>query len=164
MPTLYELTDNYKNIAAMLDDPDMDQAVITTALATVEEDLQAKTGNVAVIMQSMATDIDIIKAEERRLAERRRTIEARRDWLKNYLQENLERMGLDKISTPLFKISLAKNPPAVSITDEKAIPAAYLTIVPQTTVVDKKAIAAALKEGKEVPGATLTVGRSVRIR
>ena len=164
MPTLYNLTDSYRNIADLLDNPEIDQDTVQNALVAVQGDIQTKAGNVAVIMQSMAADIDIIKAEERRLAERRRTIEARRDWLKNYLQENLERMGLDKISTPLFQVSLAKNPPAVNITDEKAIPAAYLTIIPQATVVDKKAIAAVLKEGKEVPGATLTVGRSVRIR
>lgn len=164
MPTLYNLAERYQNITDLLDNPEIDQATIINALAVVESDLATKAGNIAVIIRSMDADCDIIKAEEKRLAERRRAIENRRDWLKGYVREQMERIGLTKIKTPTFTISLQNNPPALQITDEASIPASYLTIIPEHTELNKEAIKAALKAGEEVPGATLAQGKSLRIR
>lgn len=164
MPTLYELSENYKNIAEMLDDPDIDQEVITTALTVVEGDIAAKGQNVAVIMRSIESDNSIIDAEIKRLAELKKRNESKVSWLKNYLQENLERIGLDKLKTPLFSVSLVNNPPALRIIDESVIPSGYKTIIPARTEVNKTALKDALKCGEVIPGAELTRGRSVRIR
>jgi hypothetical protein len=161
---LYEITDQYKNIADLLDDPTMPTEDISAALTVIEGDLQAKASNCAVMLQGMDTDIDVLKAEEKRLSERRKSIEGRRDWLKSYVKEQMERINMPKIKTPTFTLAIQNNPPKVDITSEKDIPTKYLTIIPQTTVPDKKRIAEALKTGKEVPGATLTQGTSLRIR
>jgi hypothetical protein len=164
MPTLYELSENYKNIAEMLDDPDIDQEVINGALTVVEGDLAVKGQNIAVIMRSIESDNTIIDAEIKRLKELKERNESKVTWLKNYLQENLEKIGLDKLKTPLFSVSLQKNPPALRIIDEAVIPTKYKTVVPMRFEVNKEAVKEALKAGESVAGCELTVGRSVRIR
>jgi len=164
MPALYELAASYKNIAELLDDPLIPQEAITSALSIVEGDIAVKAQNIAVILQAMGGDIDIIKAEEKRLSSRRKAIEDGLDHLKRYLFEQMEKINLPKIKTATFSINIQNNPPAVQITDEKAIPAKFLTIIPQTMVPDKKLIAAALKAGENVSGCEMTQGKSLRIR
>ena len=164
MAKLYELAETYNTISELLDDPAIDQDTVTTALATIEGDIAAKGQNIAVIIQSMDGDISTIEKEIKRLTDRCHTIKNRRDWLKGYIEDNMERINLTKIKTSTFTISLQNNPPSVAITDEKAIPAKYLTVIPQTTVPNKKDIAAAIKAGESVPGAELRRGKSIRIR
>ena len=164
MTTLYELTDNYRNIQDLLGDESMDQQTLTSALALIEGDIQSKAQNIAVILQSMDANISILDAEIKRLMERKKAIEKGNEWLKNYLKEQLEKIGQKKLKTPMFTLSIQNNPPAVQITDEKAIPAKFLTIIPQKTVPDKKRIAESLKAGEKIPGAILTQGKSLRIR
>ena len=164
MLKLYELTESYQGIQNLLDADGVDQESLNMALAVIETEIQAKAQNIAVIIKGLESDAEIIKAEEKRLAERRKSSENKATWMKNYLEDELNNAGLDKIKTHTFTVALQKNPPAVVINDEKAIPAKYLTVIPEQYVVDKKAIAEAIKNGQEVPGAELKQGRSIRIR
>ena len=164
MPALYELAASYKNIAELLDDPLIPQEAITSAMAIVEGDIAVKSQNIAVILNSMDSDITILEAEIKRLTNRKTAIDKGKKWLKGYLQEQLEKIGQKQLKTPMFTISIQNNPPALQITDEKAIPASYLTIVPERKEPNKEDIKAALKAGKEVPGAILTRGKSLRVR
>jgi len=84
--------------------------------------------------------------------------------LKGYIKAQLEAIGVQKLKAGTFTLALQNNPPSVVIHDPTLIPAAYLTIIPQTTQVDKKAIAAAIKAGKEVAGATISQGTRLAIR
>ncbi len=163
MTRLYDLTENYKNIAALLDDETMDMEIISTALATINGSIAEKCASISGLIKDFDADAAAIKAEEKRLADRRRAIENRRDWLKGYIQENMERMELDKIKTPLFTFSLQKNPPAVVIDNMGELPKGYI-VETISQVADKKAIAQAIKAGEEVPGARLTTSKSLRIR
>jgi len=164
MPALYELAASYKNIAELLDDPLIPQEAITSAMAIVEGDIAVKSQNIAVILNSMDSDITILEAEIKRLTNRKTAIDKGKKWLKGYLQEQLEKIGQKQLKTPMFTISIQNNPPAVQVTDEKAIPAKFLTIIPQTTVPDKKLIAAALKAGENVAGCEIVQEKSLRIR
>ena len=161
---LYDLVESYQNIQNLLDSEDVDKSALEMALTVIETEIKAKAQNVAIIVRGLESDADIIKAEEKRLAERRKALENKATWLKGYLSDELDKAGLDKVKTHTFTIALQKNRPAVQINDEKAIPAAFLTIIPEQYVIDKKAIAAAIKDGQEVPGAELTQGKSLRIR
>lgn len=164
MPKLYELAENYKNVWQLIEDESMDLAVIEDTLQSIEGAIEEKAVNIAKFMQSMKADAEAIKAEEKRLADRRKAIENRQKQLKEYLQQQMELAGLDKIKTATHTIAIQNNPPAVVITDETAIPPSYLTIIPEQYVPDKKRIAEAFKNGECVPGCELRQGKSLRIR
>lgn len=160
---LYELSQGYANLLGLIEEAE-DPTLIHTLLQATEGQIQEKAANIVKFIKSMDADIDIIKAEEKRLTERRKAIENRRNSIKEYIQQQMELMGMDKIKTPTMTIALQNNPPSVNVLDEKLIPASYLTIIPETYVINKSAIREAIKNGEEVPGAELTQGKSLRVR
>ena len=164
MPKLYELTTDYQAVWQLVEDDTTDLAVIEDTLQALEGDIEVKAASIATFIRGLTYDIDAIKAEEKRLADRRKAMENRVTAIKTYVQSQMEAAGLSKIKTSTQTISLQNNPPAVYIADERLIPAKYLTVIPQTTVADKKRIAEALKAGENVPGCELTQGKSLRIR
>lgn len=159
---LYELTQAYENINNLMDDETMDTAVLETALQQIEADITAKCQNIAILMKGLEAEIDAHKAEEKRLAERRRALEGKRDWLKNYLATELDKVGLEKVKAGVFTVALQNNPPAVEITGQ--VPAEFVTIIPEQYQPDKKRIAEYLKAGNVVDWAQLKQGKSLRIR
>jgi hypothetical protein len=70
-------------------------------------------------------------------------------------------MEIDKIKTPLFTVSLQKNPPSVEIVNEDLIPEQFKKV---TYTVAKKDILEALKNGQVIEGAEIKQTKSLRIR
>ena len=113
-------------------------------------------------MRSFQVDVDALKLEEKRLADRRRAIEKRIESIKDYLKNQMEVAGIEKVKRPTLTVSIANNPPSVEIEDESLIPFDYM--VPQPARIDKKALLTALKEGQDISGASIKQTRGVRIR
>ncbi len=158
---LYELTGNYLILQQMLEEAEDQQAILDT-IESIEAAIEEKADNYARIIRNLEVDVAGIKAEEQRLADKRRTLENNIKWLKNNLEEVMKSTGKTKFKTTLFSFGIQKNPPSVEILDESKVPEEFL--IPQNPVVDKKAILAALKEGKEFDFAQLKQGESLRIR
>jgi len=152
MTTLYELTTQLQ----ALRDLDIDEQTLADSLEGTEGAIQVKAENMAKVMEGMQADILALKTEEKRLATRRQSLEARQKWLREYLRSNMEHAGITKISCPLFTISLAKPRPVASVIDEDALPDEYVVV---TRRPDKRAILDALKAGLDVPGAQLDEGK-----
>jgi len=160
---LYELSQGYQNLLSMVDEESPD-ADILNALTVIEGAIEVKAGNIAHIIKTLESEAIFIKEEEKRLSLRRKSRENTVANMKQYLQDAMEQMGLDKINCATRTISIQVNPPAVQIIDEDTIPGKFLTLVPAHYEVNKKLISEALKAGEEVKGAELSVGRSLRIR
>lgn len=160
---LYELATNYQQVWNMVDDPDTDLAVIEDTLQSIEGAINEKAVNIVQLVRSLEADAEIIKAEEKRLTDRRRVIENRVKWFKQYIQHQMELAGLDKIKTPLLTLALQNNPPRVEIDNLTELPGEYIE-QRIDYVVDKKRIKDAIQSGREVPGARLVQGKSLRIR
>ena len=160
---LYELSQGYQNILSLVDEesPDID---ILNALTVIEGAIEVKAGNIAHIIKTLETEASFIKEEEKRLSLRRKSRENTVINMKQYLQSEMEQMGLDKINCATRTISIQVNPPAVQIIDEDVIPGKFLTLIPEHYEVNKKLISEALKAGEEVNGAKLSRGKSLRIR
>lgn len=160
---LYELSEGYLNVLNLIDEENPDSDIMN-ALTVIEGAIEVKAGNIANLIKSLESEAEVIKAEEKRLAQRRKSRENAADNVKQYLKMAMEQMGLDKIKTPTRTISIQLNPPAVQIANEDEIPGKFLTLVPEHYEVNKKLIAEALKAGEEVKGCELSRGRSLRIR
>ena len=160
---LYELTEMYKNIWGLVEDDEIDLDTLESALSQVEDNLEVKAENMAKLVKGIDGDIDTLKAEEKRLADKRRVLENKQKNIKYYLENQLRVMEIDKVKTPLFTVALQKNPPSVDILDEDLIPKKYKKTVTTTTVV-KKDLLDALKSGQVIEGAAIKQGKSLRIR
>jgi len=160
---LYELQKGYQNLLGMVDEESPDSDIIN-ALTVIEGAIEVKAGNIAHIIKTLESEASFIKEEEKRLSARRKTRENTIANMKQYLQDTMTSLGMDKIKTPTRTISIQLNPPAVQIVDEDVIPGKFLTLIPEHYEVNKKLISAALKAGEDVKGAELNRGSSLRIR
>ncbi|WP_352404485.1 siphovirus Gp157 family protein [Sporanaerobacter acetigenes] len=158
---LYELAEMYRNIQDLINDDETDTETLENALSQVEGDINSKAENMAKLIRSIDGDIETLKAEEKRLANRRKTLENKQKNIKNYLEMQLKTMKIDKVKTPLFTVAIQNNAPSVKIIDENAIPEDFFKY---TKSIVKKDILEALKNGEEVPRAELKQTKSLRIR
>lgn len=160
---LYELTEMYQNIWDLVADEEVDLDTLETALSQVEDNLEVKAESMAKLVKGIDGDVTALKEEENRLAKRRKALENKQTNIKQYLQNQFNVMGIDKVKTPLFTVALQNNPPSVNILDEDLIPEQYKKTVTTTSIV-KKDLLNALKEGQVIEGAEIKQGRSLRIR
>lgn len=158
---LYQLTESYNNLWELVNDETMDLSVIESAIQQIESAIEVKCENSAIIMKGLESEIDAIDAEIKRLSEMKNSRKGKRDWLKGYMQGEMEKAGIDKVKAGMFTVALQNNPPSVEITGE--VPAEFVTIIPTSYQPDKKRIAEYLKSNT-AGWATLKQGKSLRIR
>ncbi len=160
MTTLYTITEQFKELAALAETADEDLAVaLRDTMEGIEGEFQEKGKAIAMITLNIDGDLEAIQSQIDRLTERKRIISNRKESLKEYLRTNMDAAGITKITHPLFTITCGKGKPIVVIDDEKAIPDDFVN-VKVTSAPDKAAIAKALKDGREVPGAHSEIGKS----
>lgn len=165
--SLYQISTNYLQALDFLTDPEADLPIeaVNDTLEGLGGELEEKAVNVAKFLRNMEVTAEAMKAAESDIAKRRKALENRVTWLKGYIKQNMEATGISKIECPYFKLSIAKNPAALDLFDEAAIPAEYKRT--ETVIVehiDKPAIKAALSSGQNVPGAKLTNGTRLAIK
>jgi transcriptional regulator of heat shock response len=157
---LYELSQNYVQLLELADS--LDQETFQDTLSSLEEAIEDKAENVAKLIKCLDSDCKAIKEEEQRLVDRRKALENKISSIKEYLQNQMEVAGLNKVKRPTITISIQANPPSVEVMDESLIPSTYM--VPQPSKIDKRAILTALKEGEFIPGASIKQSMGVRIK
>jgi hypothetical protein len=150
---------------AFFGDVDNDMS-LDTALDTfeaIEGDFEQKVISVAAYAKQLDAEADAIKAAMERMEKRRKALENRSGYLKDYTKICMEQIGKTKIKHPWFNLSIQKNPPSLTVYDEAVIPFEYTKEV-TTTSVNKIAIKAALLKGEAVAGAKLSNGTRLVIK
>ena len=160
--SLYTMTDQYQQAFLDLADSDIPEDAINDTLEALEGELTIKAANVAAFVLNLEAEAEKIKAAEERIAARRKAYEAKAKRIRTYLKENMERAGIRKIEAMdgSFSATLTAPRASVVISNEIALPSSFIKLV---RTPDKAAIAAALKEGQEVPGAHLEHKAGLRI-
>ncbi|MER2153573.1 MAG: siphovirus Gp157 family protein [Solibacillus sp.] len=162
MANIYEITDKYKFIQQLIEDGAPEEAFIE-ALNAIDGELAEKLENYASVMKNIESDIAGIKAEEGRLAERRKAMENSIKRMKENMQLAMDASGEKKLKGEKFTFTVQKNPPSLKVLDDAVIPPQYIS-VEEVRNIDKKAILAELKNGAEISGVEIQQGESIRIR
>jgi replicative superfamily II helicase len=157
---LYEFTQSYLQLLDRADE--IDQEVLIDTIESIKESVEEKAENIAKLVRSFEADAKTIKTEEERLAAKRKTLENQVSYLKKYLHEQLETMGIEKIKRPLFTIAIQANPPGVDVINPDEIPGEFWN--QSEPVLDKKRILLLLKTGETVPGTAIRRSKGLRIR
>ena len=163
MTALYALTNQYMALAEKLSDGDFDAATIadTIEASGITDEIAEKAQGLEYVARgaeahNLAIDAEIARLQA--LKQHRMKVAA---GLRGYLLDNMQRMGIERIDCPMFSISIRKNQPAVEIFDQLSLPSQFMVVPepkPPVAAPDKKAIAAAIKAGQDVPGAKLVHG------
>ena len=158
--SLYEIATTYRADAARLQDLDLPAEVVTDTLDAMAGELEVKAQNVVMFARDLQATAAAIKDAEEQMAKRRKAIENRAKHLLDYVQGCMETAEVQKIECPYFKLALQAKPPSVDVYEPGLIPEQYMR-APEAPppAPDKTAIAKAIKEGHEVPGARLVHGK-----
>ena len=163
--TLYQLKGEWLALAQKLSDMDMDAQTIADTIegSDVQMALEEKVQGYEMVARNFEATIPAIEAEEKRLAALKKSLKARATVLRDRVQTSMAELGIQKITCPLFEIRIQKNAHALDVYEEKLIPAEFWSRPEPVDVLDKTKLKAALKEGREIQGARLTQGESLRI-
>jgi hypothetical protein len=114
---------------------------------------------IAAVVRSRLDDLAFASAVRARISDmqaRLARFEERADKKKEVITHVMDRAALKKITEADFTLSLRPTGPPLVIVDEKQIPDDFWR--PQPAKLDRTGLTAALKTGKDVPGAMLGNG------
>lgn len=161
MATLYELTEEYRQLLDMMEDDSVDPEVLKDTLEGVDGELEIKAENCAKVIAELGGKVDVIDREIERLKGKKDVLNNNIKRIKQQIEKAMIDTGKKKFKTDLFSFGIQKNPPAVVIDQEDQIPKEYW--VAQEPKLDRTAIKQWLKEN-EADWAHLTQTESLRIR
>lgn len=159
--TLYEMSEAARELYALLEAGEIDEQTVLDTMETIGagEKLEAYIH----VQKELEKEIAGFDTEIKRMTERKKTLESRVERLKAAQVQFMQATGQKFASAGTFRLTLRESK-SVEITDEAAIPAEYITVIPSSTRPDKKAMLAALKNGAEISGASLKTGWSVIVK
>lgn len=160
METLYELTDNYQQVLEIAEQ--LDPKTLKDTLDGINDAIDDKAENTAKVIKELEGNINTLTAEIQRLNERKTALNNNVRYLKEYLQNEMEKVGKTKIKGELFNVGIQNNPPSVRVEDERKIPRDYFN--EQEPKLDKTRLKNDLKSGAAIDGAELRQTRGVRVR
>ncbi|MEA5092240.1 hypothetical protein SDC9_64123 [bioreactor metagenome] len=166
MAKLYELQSTFNQVLELMDDHDTDLDALESVLKSVEGEFEQKIEGCVLMIKNLEAEIEPIKAEAERLAARKKTLENKMVWMKNYMLVQMTLLEKDKIKTPngLFTVARQKSPTSVIVHNMAEIPDKYFTVIPAQKQLDKFGVKDALVGGESVPGCELQQGYHIRIR
>lgn len=141
--TLYELREEYKQLLAMLEDPDADTEVIQDTLESLDFDIEDKVEGYGTILEQLESDIERLDAEAERMKKRRTVIENRKDKLRENLLKTMLETDKKSIKTDHYTVSVKLTPYKLVVDDPFGVPEAYYE--PQPAKLDKKKLLADMK-------------------
>ena len=162
--TLFDLSQNYVDLFDSIDDPDITEQALQDTLEALDGAIEVKVSNGIGLIKSLQNLEDGISSEISRLAARKKTVQNRIQYIKDWYKQNLETMQTSKVQTPRGTMAIVKNPSSLVIDNPEDIPDQFKIPIPATFELDKSKIKDALKTGDLITGAHLEQGTSLRIR
>ena len=156
---LYELNESFQQIQTLIEEG---QEGLQDTLESIELAIEEKLENIGKVIKNLEAEASAFKEEEKRLADRRRSLENNIKHLKQYAENSMVVTGDKKIKAGLFTFAIQKNPPSVSVFNDVIVPKKYY--VPVDPKLDKTKIKEDLKNGENIPGVELKQSESLRIR
>ena len=163
--SLYNITSKFVELINKANEGELTEEEYNELGNELALELQNKSANIIGYIKNSESLLEAMKAEEKRIADTRKTGEAKLEKFKQYVLENMERLGLSKIQTELGALSVSKNPMSVEIENEDEIPSEFKQEV-VTTKIDKTAIKNHFKTtGEIIPGTKIIDDKmSLRIK
>jgi hypothetical protein len=158
---LYQLTQEAQYLAVLLETEELTPELEAELLIN-QEQLQSKGINYAKVIANYQSESDQIDAEIKRLKTMKESRDKKVTWLTESLKKAMLVSGIEKIDSPLFKISLRRSE-AVEVPVVESLPKFYQNIKTVVTA-DKMAIKEAIKKGENVFGARLIENFNLQIK
>ena len=161
--SIYKIQNDFQLIIAEVINNDGEiTPELETALTINKEQLQSKAVDYCYVIKQLDYDCEQIDNEIARLNKLKKVRSNLTDRLKNTVSSAMQLFEVEKIETPLIKLSF-RNSESVEITNEQQLDACFI-VTKTVTTPDKKAIKDAIKSGVFVEGATISYNKNLQIR
>jgi hypothetical protein len=131
-------------------------------LQITKEQLQSKGINYAYVIRKLDFESDVIDAEIKRLSQLKKVRQNLSERLKANITHAMHTFEVDKIESPLIKISFRKSQ-AVEVGDVNSLPSEY-KVVKVTEQADKIKIKQALQNGEQIQGCSIITNTNLQIK
>lgn len=160
---LYEITQDIAELEELINNEELSEEEITEVKSIIESVLNEKAEQIAYVIKNKESDIKAIKEEEKRLKEKRKSVEKSAERLKSYVLENLLMLDKKKIKTSVGDIAIRKSQAVEINTDVNVLDDRFKRV--KTTVeADKTALKEAIKNGEVVDGVEIVENYSLNVR
>jgi hypothetical protein len=164
--SLYNLTNQFLDaldqISWHYDENEIDQQVINDTMEAMQAPIEEKVENIVKYMKSLEALADAKKLEAKRLSDSASSDLKKVEWFKNYMADNLKKVGIKDIQAGVFKVAFKKGSEVVKI-DESKVPKwqepfgndIYDVIPESYKLKGKPELKKLIKDGQEIPGVSL---------
>ena len=166
MSKLYELTSDLITLQELLEES-VDDQLLQDTLEAVQGEYDVKMESYAKVIKNLEADVDALKAEAKRLTDKRTVLENNVKRLKKAMFDSMKATGKTKAGGQLFTVAIQKNGGILPVIVADDVD---LSILPDQLVKveespNLEAIRELLEAGKVVEGFTLGErGESLRIK
>lgn len=161
--TIFKIQAEYQQIVNELIDnggeltPELDLAMQIT-----KDNFHSKSENYAFITRQFDSEMDIIDNEIKRLQQAKKVREKAIQRLKANIEMAMNTFEVDKIETPLIKISFRKSE-SVEVEDVNSLPNEF-KVIKLTETADKLKIKDAIKSGILIEGCSIKTNKNLQIK
>lgn len=162
---LYQLTDAYAELAALLDECESEEeaAQLWAQMDEVGASISEKADNYARFLRNKQAEAAAIGKEIERLQKRKRSAENRIEQLREHMKFAMGVAGATQITTAIGKWTVRKNAPHVEVLDESEVAPEFFE--PQPPKLMKSKLQQHWKETGEIPdGCDVVQSESVQFR
>lgn len=162
---LYELTDAYAELAALLDECESEEeaAQLWAQMDEIGASIAEKADNYARFLRNKQAEVDGLGKEIERLQKRKRSAENRIEQLREHMKFAMGVAGATEIRTTLGKWTVRKNAPRVEVLDESEVAPEFFE--PQPPRLMKSKLQQHWKNTGEIPdGCDVVQSESVQFR
>ena len=163
MGTIFNIQTEYKSIIkALIDNGGELTDELQTEIEISQKELYKKTESYSWAIKEIDGEISIIKEEIERLQGLINSRDKAIKRMKDVILNAMETFEIDKIETPLIKISIRESE-AVEVINEAQIPDIYFS-EKTTKMLSKTMIKEAIKSGASIDGAIIKTNKSLQIK
>lgn len=157
---LYEVTDKFITLFEKAQTEELTEEEIQEQGNELALALKNKSQNIIAYDREMQLTTIALDTEIKRLTELKKAIENKSEKFKEYVKNNMEKLGVEKIETAIGNLSIKKNPPSIEILSEEDVPSEFKK-EKLTITIDKTAIKKHFNEtGEIIPGTTVITDKT----
>ena len=164
MDALYNITNKIIDLIDKTENEELTEEEQSLLSQEVEKELINKSSSIIAYVQNNEALSKAIDDEIDRLTEMKKKLKNKTDKFKEEVLNNMDRLGIEKVTTNIGKLAVRKNPISVEILNENIVPEEFKKEVVKTNI-DKTAIKNHFKEtGEVIPGTVINTDKySLRI-
>ena len=163
--TLYNITNKFAELMDMAENGELTEEQYNALGEQLTLELQQKGSGIIGYTQNEEAFIEAVDFQIKRLQDLKKARQNKLEKFKQYVKENMDRLGITKMDTELGTLSISKNPMSVEIENEEEVPKEFKQEV-VTIKIDKTAIKNHFKAtGEIIPGTRIIDDKtSLRIK